>query len=56
MKYRNYKKINKQQVTGEEREQFAKEYKERIVEQERIAEQERLEKEAAEREAKEGGD
>lgn len=42
MKFRQYQKVNKSDVTVEEKEEFDKEYKERI------AEQERQEKEARE--------
>lgn len=50
MKYRQYSKINKSEVTAEEKEEFDKEHKERIAEQER---QEKEAKEQAEREAAE---
>jgi len=48
MRYRNYEKINKGEVTGEEKEEFAKEWKERLAEIER---QEKEAREQAEREA-----
>jgi hypothetical protein len=35
MKFRQYQKVNKSEVTVEEKEEFDKEYKERIAEQER---------------------
>ena len=35
MKYRQYDRINKSDMTPEERDEFDKEYKERIAEQER---------------------
>jgi hypothetical protein len=46
MRYRHYERINKSEVGAEEKQDFDKEYKDRLAEQER----ERLEKEAAERE------
>lgn len=52
MKFRHYQKINKQQITGEEKEEFDKQYKDRLAEQQR----ERLEKEAAEKEAAENAE
>ena len=40
MKYRQYEKINKSDMTPEEKDEFDKEFKERIAEQERLAKEE----------------
>ena len=47
MKFRQYQRINKNDMTAEEKDEFDKEYKDRIAEQERQAKQ-RAEREAAE--------
>lgn len=37
MKFRQYEKVNKSEVTAEEKDEFDKQFKERIAEQERQA-------------------
>jgi Leucine-rich repeat (LRR) protein len=58
MKYRQYQRVNKSDVTPEEKEEFDKEYKERVAEQERQEKEarEQAEREAAEKEAAEKGE